>query len=146
MVSEKPKRVCWDSNCFIAYISGESERAGVCGAILQAAEAGEVELYTSYMSLVETVKVPATGDDEAEQRIQSFFERPHIRKVQLEWFIAKEARRLQRLTRLKGRDAVHLATALRVGAEVLHTYDKDDLLKLDCIDLNIPIRIEEPHW
>jgi predicted nucleic acid-binding protein len=146
MVSSGPRRICWDSNCFIAHFSEEPGRVEVCNGNLQAAESGEIELYTSFMSLVETVRVPGSADEKAEEQIQSFFENQYIHKVQLEWFIAREARRLQRLTNLKGRDAVHLATALQVRAEVLHTYDKDDLLKLDCNALDIPIRIEEPYW
>ena len=123
MANRNLSRITWDSSCFIAFISGEQGRSEICGAVLNAAERGEVELYTSYMSLVETVKVPtAESDEAAELEIQSFFENQFIRKVQLEWFISMEARRLQRMTNLSGRDAVHLATALQIGADVFFAH------------------------
>ena len=143
-MSSEVLSVYWDSNCFIAVLASEIERIDTCLAIILRAERGEIEMITSYLALVETVKVPGADDMEAEEQIRQFFDNPFIRKVELEGRIAQEARRLQRVTNLKANDAVHLATALFVGADVLHTYDTD-LLRLDCDALGLPIRIEEPR-
>ena len=43
MVRVASLRICWDSNCFIAYLSEEPGRVEVCESILRAAERGEVE-------------------------------------------------------------------------------------------------------
>ena len=137
-------RISWDSNCFIAVLSGEAGRAEICSEILHQAERGDIELHTSYIALVETVRITELGDAEAEDRIQRFFDSSFINKVVVGEEVAHESRRLQRITNLRGLDAVHLATALLIDADVLHTYDTD-LLRLDCDALGLSIRIEEPR-
>lgn len=129
-MADKPK-VCWEASPFCAVINGEAGRSHICFALLEAARKGEVELYTSTLTLIEVFKVPETpSEEEAEKKIQAFFRNRWIRKQVPDWFVAIEARRLQRqFPHLDGRDATHLATAIYVGAEYLHTYDHDDLIK-----------------
>ena len=143
MVKAVPPKIYWDSNCFIAFIGNEPDRMEVCAAILHQAETGQIELYTSCMAIVETVRIRNVGDSESNDRIQAFFNRAFIVKMDVNIPIAHQARRLQLVTNLRARDAVHLATALFVGADVLQTYDSD-LLRLDCEALGLEIRVEEP--
>ena len=144
MVTNRIPKISWDSNCFIAILSEEVGRAEICSTILRRAERGEIELHTSYIGLVETVRIPGVSDDEAEGRIRKFFDSPFINKEEVEDEVATEARRLQRIANIRGVDAVHLATALLIDADVLHTYDQG-LLRLDCEALGLEIRIEEPN-
>lgn len=144
MVRVASLRICWDSNCFIAYLSEEHGRVEVCESILRAAERGEVELYASYMAFVETVRVPNLDERESDALIQEIFDCEYVIGVPLESDIAYRAQGLQRMTDIDAGRAIHLATALYVNADVLHTYDTD-LLRLDCDALGLSIRIEEPR-
>lgn len=128
-MADRPK-VCWESSPFVSVINDEAGRSHICFALLEAARKGEIELYTSTLTLIEVFKVPTTSkEEEAEEAIQKFFRNRWIRKQTPDWFVAIEARRLQRqFPHLDGRDATHLATAVYVGADYLHTYDEDDLI------------------
>ena len=50
----------WDSSCFISYLSssnsGEAARAGICEDILNHAKNGDVEIWTSVWTIVETTR------------------------------------------------------------------------------------------
>lgn len=129
-MADRPK-VCWEASPFIAVINDETGRGPTCFALLEAARKGEIELYTSTLTLIEVFKVPTSASEEAaEKTIQEFFRNRWIRKQTPDWFVAIEARRLQRqFPHLDGRDATHLATAVYVGADYLHTYDQDDLIR-----------------
>jgi predicted nucleic acid-binding protein len=98
------------------------------------------------LTLVEVFKVPETPDEEAaERRISAFFNNRWIRKQTLDWYVAQEARRLQRqFSHLDGRDAIHLATAVYLQVEYLHTYDSDDLIRCNGLIPNLVICEPKP--
>ena len=129
-MADKPK-VYWEASPFCAIINDEAGRSHICLALLEAARQGDIELYTSTFTLIEVFKAPATSSEqEAEDVIQKFFRNTWIRKQVPDWFVAIEARRLQRrFPHLDGRDATHLATAVYLGVDYLHTYDDDDLVR-----------------
>lgn len=137
-------KVCWDSNCFIAYLAEEAGRFAACEAVLEMAERGEIHLYASLMALVETVRVPHMEMQGSDDEVRMLFANEYVRNVDLGLEIAVTARRSQQVANIGARDAVHLATALQIEADALHTYDRD-LLRLDCAALGIPIAIEEPR-
>lgn len=137
-------KVCWDSNCFIAYLAEEAGRFAACEAVLEMAERGEIHLYASFMALVETVRVPHMDIDESDDAVRMLFANEYVRNIDLGLEIAVNARRLQQVANIGARDAVHLAIALQIEADALHTYDRD-LPPLDCAALGIPIAIEEPR-
>lgn len=144
---EKPKpRVYWESSPFCAAIWNELDRGHICHTILQSAKSGDIELFTSTLTLVEVFKVPQTADElAAEGVISSFFRNKWIRKQVLDWYVAQEARRLQRqFPHLDGRDAIHLATAIYLEVDFLHTYDEDDLIKCNGKIPNLTITKPEP--
>jgi predicted nucleic acid-binding protein len=55
-----PKRVYWDTSCFISYLSGthpdEIARAQVCEDVLLDARNDDIEIWTSVWTIVETVR------------------------------------------------------------------------------------------
>jgi predicted nucleic acid-binding protein len=59
------RKLYWDTTCFIAYISGshpdEAHRTPICIDVLENARRGEVELWTSVLTIVEVIrrKLPA---------------------------------------------------------------------------------------
>ena len=58
-MSEKPK-LYWDTSCFIAFISGshpeEAYRTPVCVDVLENAEKGVIELWTSVFTIAEVIR------------------------------------------------------------------------------------------
>ena len=131
MVSPKPK-IYWEASPFVAHIGNEAGRAHICRAVLNSARARDLDLYTSALSLVEVFKVPnSQSDDDAEKTIVQFFKNSWIIIQSLDRHVATETRRVERqFPHLKGPDAIHLGTAIYLGVDFLHTYDKD-LLKCD---------------
>jgi predicted nucleic acid-binding protein len=63
-MSEK-RKLYWDTSCFIAYISGshpeEAHRTPICVDVLENAHNGEVEVWTSVLTIAEVIrrKLPA---------------------------------------------------------------------------------------
>ena len=101
-------------------------------------------VYTPFMALVETVRVPHMDMQGSDDAVRMLFANEYVRNIDLGLEIAVNARGLQQVANIGARDAVHLATALQIEADTLHTYDRD-LLRLDCAALGIPIAIEEPR-
>lgn len=136
----------WDSNAFLGWLNGEKGKVEKCDGVLQAAEERKVEIVTSAWTLTEVVKkkgekpVPKT----TEQKIKGFFEQPYIILREVDRRVAETARDLIWAHNLSAPDAVHLATALRLGLSVMDTFD-DKLIALDGKLGNPPLRIGHPH-
>lgn len=58
--------------------------------------------------------------------MSAFFEHGFIQWVDVDLVVAREARRLSRVHRLRGADAIHLASAIRATCDVLMTWNKKD--------------------
>lgn len=101
------------------------------------AEAGNVVIYTSFFTFAEVFKVkcadPAKPMTEADdQKIEALFRQKWIRPTLVDERIAVASRRIMRLHPVckKPSDGVHLATALALNVDEMHTYDGSDLLGL----------------
>lgn len=135
----------WDSSAFLGWLNAEPDKIGKCEGVLSAAEEGKIEIVTSAWTLTEVIKkkgekpIPRTS----EQKIRDFFENPYILVREVDRFVAEQARDLIWAHGLKGPDAVHLATAVRLGLTVMDTFDID-LLKLDGKCGRPPLRIGHP--
>ena len=118
----------FDANVALAYVSGEAHRAVVVRELLRQADDGRRRIYTSTLSIVEVAfgaqeKGQGVLDKETEARIDGLWPpdgRP-IALVEPSVAVMRRARRLIRTAMTTGRslkaaDAVHLATALAVGA------------------------------
>lgn len=172
----KPKKVYWDSSCFISLLSGdqsnEAPRASICEDILNHARNDQILLYTSVWTIAETIrprsvwageplpewaKLLEKTDDKGNllypratkelqelwtyfkkntaptrvlpesqaTRIRQMFEWKWIRLVQVIPAIAHKAVEIARDKNMKAGDAVHVATALNRGCDVIHRWDKD---------------------
>ncbi|MGE0876593.1 MAG: type II toxin-antitoxin system VapC family toxin [Burkholderiales bacterium] len=122
----------WDSNAFLGWLNAESGKVEKCEAVLDAAEAGKLDIVTSAWTLTEVIKkkgekpIPKTS----EETIRAFFENPWIVVRNVDRFVAELARELIWSHGLKGPDAVHLASALRLGLGTMDTFD-DQLIGLN---------------
>ena len=136
----------WDSNVFLEWFNGEKGKIAQCEGILDAAEEGKVDIVTSTWTLTEVIKkkgekpIPRS----TEQIIRDFFEQPYIVLREVDRAVAERARDLIWTHGLSGPDAVHLATALKLGLSVMDTYD-DKLIALDGKLGNPGLRIGHPH-
>lgn len=109
-----------------------------CSAVWQEASDGNTVIYTSFFTFAEVFKVkcadPATPlSEEDDKKIEDLFRQKWIKPILLDARIAIASRRIMRLHPVckKPTDAVHLATALALSVEEMHTYDGSDLLTLD---------------
>lgn len=127
-MAASPKRVCWDSCAWIAFIQKEvtatENRYGLCRAVVTNAEQRKIEIATSSLCLVEVCKNPQ-GHSPANDAIADFFEHEYTLLVPLDKLVGSVARKLMRAgySGLKPPDAAHLATAIVANADELHTFD-----------------------
>jgi outer membrane protein TolC/predicted nucleic acid-binding protein len=144
------KTVYWDSCVFHALFSEEKERVEICRKIIEAAQKGELQIYTSAITAVEVVWIKNFDrmSSKHEETIQKFFEHKFIRVLTCDRGIAAEARRLLwQHAKLKPKDAIHVASAISQGVDVMHTYDDGDLVKpLSGKIGNPPMRICHPEY
>jgi predicted nucleic acid-binding protein len=129
------ERVYWDSCVWLGVLNDEPDKADSARWVIERAERGDVEIWTSTITLAEVYKVRRSGeaDPVADQKLDDFLSQPYIVHVQVDQDVAMEARRLLR-AKLPGLrkpyDAVHLACAVWHDIETFHTFDRDDLLPL----------------
>lgn len=132
------RRVYWDACAFLGLINKEVGRHSKCLAVWREAEAGTTVLYTSFFTWAEVYKAKCEGkakplDEAGDQAIEEVLGQSFIEAVVLDEGIGLAARRLMRAHPVckKPSDAIHLATALRLSVEEMHTFDGSDLLALD---------------
>jgi len=136
-----------ETTVFIALIKGEIvegiDRGQIAQNILDDASRGRWAILTSTLTIVEVFKKrnrPVLTETE-EQEIDAFFKHDYIKLVTLDRYVAEHARKLARVYNLRPIDAVHLASAIRVKADQLLTWDND--FPRTTIE---GVQIREPYW
>lgn len=133
-----PKRVYWDSCCWIALINQEPSRFESLEYIYNSSKDGLYQIWTSTLSLVEVNRLaseqatPKPLNSDSLDILDEMFNQDFVVLNQVDLLVATEARRLLRdLSGLSKRtDSIHLATALLRSVDEMHTYDDKDLLHL----------------
>jgi predicted nucleic acid-binding protein len=145
-----PKARYWDAGPFIAWLTSETrdERAERCGPVIRAAEAGQLLIVTSSVSLIEVVKLDKKDavvslPPEDESKIVAFFRQPYLSVRDYDPRTAEIARGLIWKHGLSTRDAMHTATALRWKLTHMDTFD-GGLLALDGVLGPPTLRITKP--
>ena len=146
MVKGNPNTIYWDTSCFVAWFNKEQGRYDTCNAIIEAARKGEIKLLTSWLTLAEIHKITDEYPSEAEDIIAEFFKNPYIIKIAVDWSVTRITRDLRGRFKLAASDGIHLATAIRYKAEAFHTYDRDDLLRLNGHIPGYSLSIIEPDF
>lgn len=120
----------------LAYVNGEADRTPHIKAFLADVDKGDREIVTSMLSVVEVAfaveeKSGGKVDLGLRKQIEDLWlpDSP-IKRVEFHFVIAENARSLIRSAmlggwRLRPADAVHLATAQRMGVKECHTYEKE---------------------
>ena len=134
------KRVYWDACSWLGLINQEAAKVAACQYVMQQAESGKVEIWTSAFTLAEVFKkkcddtVPAIGLPAAQDvDFEDFLKKDFVIRVMVDDEVGTEARRLLRTHGglIKPQDAIHLATAVINSLDELHTYDGTNLIKLN---------------
>jgi predicted nucleic acid-binding protein len=148
------KTVYWDANIFHALFGKEAGRVDLCERVEKVALNGDVDIYTSTITFVECVWVKTILDPtgklnklspQHEPILTKYFMRSCIRPINCDRRIAEAARSLLwQYPALKPHDAIHVASALSQPIDFMHSFDDDDLVKLNGKIGNPPLRICHP--
>ncbi len=157
-MANKLPLVYWDTCIVIDAIrkdptrieAGENEaRYPKIKEVVDLAEQGQLLIMISTLTMAGVYKIkrndPSSAlDPKDEQDISDFFEHSWIIRKAVDSSIATKARGFSQKYGLYPNDAVHLATALFWNADVMHTFDKSDLIKLNGIVGDPPLLICRP--
>jgi predicted nucleic acid-binding protein len=133
-----PRRVYWDACTFLGLINQEPGKVNDCRLVWKDAESDDTLIYTSFLSFAEVFKVKCEGpakplSEQGDKQIEQLLRQKWIRPIVVDERISVAARRLMRQHSecRKPADGIHLATALALNVDEMHTFDGSDLLKLD---------------
>jgi predicted nucleic acid-binding protein len=129
-----PAMVYWDSNVFLSYFNAVPDRLPTIEALLRNASVDHtIEIVTSTLAITEVayaqIEQGGNLDSTVEAAMDKFWaDRSIITFVDCHELIARQARNLMRTAlqkgwKLKPPDAIHLATAARMGVSEFNTYD-----------------------
>jgi predicted nucleic acid-binding protein len=148
----------WDSCILLGLLRKERDKISTLSRLLHQAESGEMLIVFSAWSLLEVLHLgEKVLDEKTEKVIQDFTLRSCFQIRNLDRATAELSRKIiwqqGRLgINITAKDAPHLATAIMISADVLHTYDPTLLslnLKLKRQDgkdlrIEIPTLDQEP--
>ena len=138
----------WDAVTFLGWLSEEPDKAPDCKPVLEAAEAGNIMLVTSALTIAEVLwlKGHKKVDASHARKIEAFFRHSWIVVREVDRFVAEDARELVWSKNVKPKDAIHLATAPRhdVTLDQFDTFD-GDLIKLSGTLGDPPLTIGRPN-
>ena len=147
----KQRRVYWDASVFLSLFQKGStpqllHQRDQAIRLLEVVRDDNSFVITSALTLAESRRgdnmPPLPGDEYA--TLKAFFKHSYIEVVPVDRAIAELAAEYGERFNLKPGDAVQLATAVRVKADVLLAWDRDFHRKEAMA--GAPIAIEEPKW
>lgn len=146
--SRPVEKVVLETTAWVALLDDEEGRAEHVERLLVKASEGGAQLYTSVITTTEITKGPKADDppltDDQAATFAGFLEREYVTQVSVDPIVAEKGKELRRADHgLRTPDAIHVATAVIIGAGVLYTYDKRQL-RLDGHGLLDGLRIMEP--
>ncbi len=115
-----------DANIFVNLASGGSPFLAKCQTLFRAIERKEIEAAASILAVAEAYEVLARSLSRAKaaEWLAIFLSYPiKFMPVDLSVFISAVAQGQEH--RLRTFDAIHLASALMAGADVIYSFDKD---------------------
>lgn len=139
------ERRYWDSDCFLGWLKGEENKIVLCRQVLNRAEAGDIQIITSALTIAEVLDLKGhekIGRDRRQQVID-FFKKPYIIPVSITRRIAEVSRDLVWDYGIKPKDALHVATAAHAQVSLFNTFDAD-LIKKSGLIGSPKITIENP--
>lgn len=126
MANSRTPRVYLDADVFVSVLRGEPNRQA-CLEALEAADRRDIRLVASRFLPVEIGgwRGNRPGRPQADALISQYLDGVDAEWVEVDLLVAREARRLSWEHHLRPGDAIHLATAIRRGADYFMTHDHD---------------------
>jgi len=123
---------------WIALINREPGSFESCKYVIEMAQKGEVEIWTSAFTYAEVFKRRCHNEScgispQDDTNFEDYLTQGFITLIQVDRDVGIAARRLLRNNPKLGKpqDAIHLASALLENLDELHTFDREDLLALN---------------
>jgi len=136
-LANKP-RYYWDACSWIGLINQEPDKIDSLNFIIEEAQKGKVEIWTSAFTLAEVFKRKCSGEQigleqSGDADFEDYLAQDFVQRVQVDSDVGTAARRLLRKfpSIRKPQDAIHAATAALNNVDELHTFDGNDLIALD---------------
>jgi predicted nucleic acid-binding protein len=139
--TEMPNRYYWDANVFLEYLHGNVGTTGHLTSLLESATKKECTIYTSVLSITEVAfaaedQAVRKLSDKTKETIESLWdETSPITLIEFHRLVAEDARTLiraameKRIGGVRTADYIHIATALRLDVDELHTYENESTRK-----------------
>lgn len=137
--------IYWDSVTFLAHFRQEAGRVEKCAGTIERAEAGDVCIFTSTLTIAECLwlrgnpRIPKHRAD----IVRRFFQRSYIRLRNVTRKTSELAQDLVWDHGIHPKDAVHVATAIEGLVPIMETFDGGLLDKSGLVG-NPPVLIREP--
>jgi predicted nucleic acid-binding protein len=124
---EEVRKLGIDSAPLIYFVERHAEFSPVVRTAIERAEAGELELVTSTVTLTEVLTLPfqQQADAIAETYRAILLGSPYTRIFSVDPEIAELAARLRANYRIKTPDAIQLAVSIQAGCEAFLTNDRN---------------------
>lgn len=136
-MANKPKYY-WDACAWIGLIRQEPDKIDSLRHLMELAQTGKIEIWTSTFTLAEVFKRKCAeyqvGIEQVDdQAFEDYIAQDCVQRVQVDVDVGTFARRLLRKfpSIRKPQDAIHAATAALNNVDELHTFDGNDLLPLN---------------
>lgn len=119
---DQVQRALLDASCLIGIIAGDPAFASL-QSLLRAVDGGHVTLVESTAVLAEVLPSHPSGDPDKRQLILELLESPQTELVDVTTVVARRAAEFRVAQGLKTWDAIHLATAVVSGVDVIFVRD-----------------------
>lgn len=121
------RTVYWDSDCFLAWLQDEVDKADLCGHVIDECERGKTRLVTSALTLAEVLALRGSRPIPVDRRakVEAFFKQSYIVVRSVTRRTSEDAREFVWEHGVAPKDAIHIATAIGAKLDDLHTFDGD---------------------
>jgi predicted nucleic acid-binding protein len=123
--------IYWDSATFLAYFQQEERRHQLCQGTLERAEAGEVGIITSALTIAECLwlrgQVPIPKN--RAEILRKFFRKSYIRVRNVTRNTSELAQDVVWDHGIRPKDAIHVATAIEAKIGIIETFDEPFIKK-----------------
>lgn len=128
------RKYYWDTNVFLAWLKAERGRVELIDGIVSEVRSGKAIIITSVLTNTELFE--GNLSDELKAKFKLLFGGRDVTQVMVDHNVSDLARQIRehygkRKRKLSTPDATHLATAVIHRVDEFHTFDEDDLLKLN---------------
>jgi predicted nucleic acid-binding protein len=142
MATDKKYKLYWETSAWVGWGNDQHHTRSLCTQLLREAVFGNFEIALSTLAIAEFAPL----SQEQEKALDMYLKKSSFIVISLNRSIAKLARELRGKYQdqgLKGVDAVHLASAIEVKADYLHTYNQHLLQLSPSVS---EIIITQPDW